>query len=214
MRVLSVTPESRSAAVAEASRVLLAGGVVVLPTDTVYGLAAHPGRVAAVSRLYAIKGRPAGKPIALLAADREAVERLVAVLPPAGRRLAEALWPGALTLVVADGLRSEGVRVPAHPLVRELLAACGGLLRVTSANAAGDRPALSAAEALAGIGRQVDLVIDDGPAPGGVPSTVVRVTATGWEILRCGAIPPERLRRIVENPAAEPRLPPPPVPAP
>jgi L-threonylcarbamoyladenylate synthase len=195
MSVVTVTDETRASVVAQAARTLMQGGVVVLPTDTVYGLAAHPARAEAVARLYAIKGRPAGKPLALLAADTAAAEAYGAILPPHAQRLAANFWPGALTLVVNCAATTEGLRVPAHALTRELLAACGGVLRVTSANISGTPPALSAAESLRDLGTAADLVIDDGPAPGGVPSSVVRITATGWELLRSGAIALERLRQ-------------------
>ncbi|MDD5705387.1 MAG: L-threonylcarbamoyladenylate synthase [Kiritimatiellae bacterium] len=199
MRELKVTDENRAEVVAEAARTLLNGGVVVLPTDTVYGLAAHPSNPAAVARICAIKKRPSGKPIAMLAADTAAATAYGAVLPPHAERLAAAFWPGALTLVVSCGTTVEGLRVPAHALTRELLTACGGVLRVTSANASGAQPALSAAEALRDVGMEADLVIDDGPAPGGVPSSVVRIMPAGWELLRAGAISQEQLRRAVEG---------------
>ncbi len=199
MSVVTVTTETRASIIAQAARSLLQGGVVVLPTDTVYGLAAHPAQAGAVARLYAIKRRPAGKPLALLAADMAAAESYGALLPPSARRMADAFWPGALTLVVDRNGSTEGIRVPAHPLSREVLAACGGVLRVTSANLSGGPPALSAAEALREVGPAADLVIDDGPAPGGVPSSVVRITATGWELLRSGAIPLELLRQAAER---------------
>ena len=165
----------------DAARVLNAGGVVVIPTDTVYGLAAHPSFPEAVERLYTIKGREAKKPIALLAADEAAVREF-------GYEVPEALakhWPGALTVVVGP----EGFRVPDHAWTRELLRRCGGVLRVTSANLSGQRAATDAPQALADVGLSADLVVDDGISPGGVPSTVVRVKGDGsYEILRAGAI--------------------------
>lgn len=161
---------------------LAAGGVVVIPTDTVYGLAAHPDRPEAVRRLYAIKARDAKKPIALLACDAAAAERFVGA---AAARMASPHWPGALT-VVAQG---EGVRVPDHMWTRRLLAACGGALRVTSANLSGRRAATDAPAALAEVGLSADLVIDDGVSPGGVASTVVRVADDGTvETLRPGPV--------------------------
>lgn len=165
----------------DAARVLNAGGVVVIPTDTVYGLAAHPAFPAAVERLYTIKGRAAKKPIALLAADAAAVRAFGYEVPQA---LADR-WPGALTVVVGP----EGFRVPDHAWTRELLRRCGGVLRVTSANLSGQRAATDAPRALADVGLSADLVVDDGISPGGVPSTVVRVKNDGsHEILRAGAI--------------------------
>ena len=165
----------------DAARVLNAGGVVVIPTDTVYGLAAHPAFPAAVARLYAIKGRATQKPIALLAADVAAVRAFGYEVPD---RLAK-FWPGALTVVVG----SEGFRVPDHAWTRELLRRCGGVLRVTSANLSGRRAATDAPQALADVGLSADLVVDDGLSPGGVPSTVVRVLEDGTStVLRAGAV--------------------------
>ncbi|MCQ2389340.1 MAG: Sua5/YciO/YrdC/YwlC family protein, partial [Kiritimatiellae bacterium] len=162
------------AGLAETAAALNAGGVAVIPTDTVYGLAAHPKFPAAVERLYAIKGREAKKPIALLAADAAAAEAFVGGFSPAARALA-ARWPGALTLVT----KGEGLRVPGHAWTRRLLAACGGVLRVTSANLSGRRPATDAPAALAEVGLSADVVVDDGTSPGGVPSTVVKVDEDG-----------------------------------
>jgi L-threonylcarbamoyladenylate synthase len=157
-----------------AAKVLLAGGVAVIPTDTVYGLAAHPDFPEAVDRLYTIKGREAKKPIALLAASVEAT--------PVKHRLTEK-WPGGLTIVFGG----EGYRVPDHDWTRRLLAKCGGLLRVTSANLSGQRAATDAPQALADVGLSADIVVDDGISPGGVPSTVVKVDGGHIEVLRLGA---------------------------
>ena len=169
----------------QAAEVLNRGGVAVIPTDTVYGLAARPDFPAAVDRLYTIKGRELKKPIALLASDLAAVERFGYPLVGKARELAERHWPGALTLVIGK----EGFRIPDHAETRELLAACGGVLRVTSANLSGRRPATDAPQALADVGLSSDCVVDDGMSPGGVPSTVVRVREDGsLEVLREGAI--------------------------
>ena len=189
MHTLTLTPATRAICLQQTAELLLADGVAVIPTDTVYGLAAHPAHPEAVQRLYAIKERRANKPIALLAADTAAVAQFGASLPPVAARLAAAFWPGALTLVLAcaDGSR-EGFRMPAHDWTRALLAACGGVLRVTSANFSGAQPAVSAVAALQDVGLETDLVIDDGISPGGIASTVVRVTDAEWMILRLGAI--------------------------
>ena len=172
-------------AYSEAAGILNGGGVAVIPTDTVYGLAARPDFPAAVERLYTIKGREEGKPIALLASDLGAVERFCGRLEGRARKLALQYWPGALTLVVGG----EGFRVPAHEKTRRLIAECGGLLRVTSANISGRAPAADARRAFAEVGLTADCLIDDGISPGGVPSTVVRVQPDGsLEILRQGAV--------------------------
>jgi L-threonylcarbamoyladenylate synthase len=200
MHILSLTPATRDACLQQASQLLLAGGVVVIPTDTVYGLAAHPAHPAAVQRLYTIKGRQAVKPIALLAADAAAVQRFGAQVPPAAARLATKFWPGALTLVLACASGpDEGFRVPAHDWTRALLAACGGVLRVTSANLSGALPAIRAVAVLQDVGLEADLVIDDGASPGGVASTVARVTAGKMEILRPGAIKEKAIAAVVQG---------------
>ena len=175
MDVLPCTEETLDAAAALLNR----GGVAVIPTDTVYGLAAHPSYPAAVERLYAIKGRDARKPIALLAADADAVAAFGAAMPSAAAKLASERWPGALTLVLPCGDGYEGFRVPDHAWTRRLLARCGGALRVTSANLSGRRPATDAPQALADVGLSADMVVDDGVSPGGVPSTVVKVLPDG-----------------------------------
>ncbi len=170
---------------AAAAGILNDGGVAVIPTDTVYGLAARPDRPSAVARLYSMKGRDADKPIALLASDLAAVERLGGRMEGKARELALKHWPGALTLVVGG----EGFRVPAHEKTRRMIAMCGGLLRVTSANISGRSPAVDAAHAFAEVGLVAECVIDDGISPGGVPSTVVKVLEDGSiEILRRGAV--------------------------
>jgi L-threonylcarbamoyladenylate synthase len=162
---------------------------VIVPTDTVYGIAAHPAHPAAVRRICTIKGRPTGKPIALLAADAEAAVRFGADFPDAAERLAAKHWPGALTLVLPCGGGYEGFRVPAHDAVRRLIALCGGTLRVTSANLSGEMPARDAAEALRDIGLEADLVLDGGTSPGGIASTVVKVAPDGAvTLLREGAV--------------------------
>lgn len=173
------------AALEAAVATLLRGGVVVIPTDTVYGLAAHPDFPEAVERLYAIKHRDAKKPIALLAADSAAVSRFFnSSLDPVAERLAARYWPGPLTLV----LNGEGFRVPDHEWTRKLLERSGGVLRVSSANLSGRRPATDAPAALAEVGLSADLVIDDGVSPGGVASTVAKVERGDITELREGPV--------------------------
>ena len=187
---------------ARAAEVLNGGGVAVIPTDTVYGLAARPDFPSAVDRLYTIKGRAHRKPIALLASDAMAVERLGYPLSGRARALADAYWPGGLTIVLppassAAGRVAEGFRVPDHAETRELIAACGGVLRVTSANLSGRRPATDAPQALSAVGLSADFVVDDGVSPGGEPSTVVRVLPGGeGEVLREGAV---RMRQAADR---------------
>ena len=164
-----------------AASIIMAGGVAVVPTDTVYGLAAHPGCPSAVERLYSIKGRDRKKPIALLASDAEGAAKFI------GRDAADIgarHWPGALT-IVAQG---EGVRVPDHEWTRSLIAKCGGALRVTSANESGHGDTADAKRALEAVGGFADIAVDGGPAPGGVASTVARVEGGAIEVLREGPV--------------------------
>lgn len=168
------------AAMDEVAAALLSGGVGAIPTDTVYGLAAHPGRASAVDRLYSIKGRDGGKPIALLASDIDAVARFGFPLVGKAAELADARWPGALTLVVENSSgRTEGFRVPAHEWTRRLIEKCGGALRVTSANLSGVPAATSAADVISQIGGSIDFVVDDGPSRIGTASKVIRVSPEG-----------------------------------
>lgn len=167
-----------------AVRTLLSGGVIVIPTDTVYGLAAHPAFSDAVERLYSIKGRDAKKPIALLAADVEAAEKFLGGMDEIAKRVAERNWPGALTVVT----KGEGLRVPDHDWTRRLLAACGGVLRVTSANLSGRRAATEAEAALQDVGLSADLVVDDGVSPGGAASTVAQIENGAITVLREGPV--------------------------
>jgi len=166
----------------------MGGGVAVIPTDTVYGLAAHPSFPAAVERLYQIKHRNAKKPIALLASDTESAARFLGGMDEKASRLAYKHWPGALTLVLPKGEIFEGLRVPNHDWTRRLLLRCGGVLRVTSANLSGQRTATDAPDALAAIGLSADLIVDDGLSPGGVASTVAQVSKGEIKILRSGPV--------------------------
>ncbi len=182
----------------EAVSVLQRGELVIVPTETVYGVAADARIPGAVERIYAAKDRDERKPIAFLAADLAQVEALCGPLLPAARKLAKAYWPGPLTLVLKARTGFEGFRVPDHAVALALLKRVGVALAVTSANRSGEAPALNAAEAAAAL-PGVPLVLDAGPARGGVPSTVVKVSDAAVEILREGAIRKEdildRIRR-------------------
>ena len=195
---------------AEAIGVLRAGGIVAIPTDTVYGLAVRLETPGGIERLFEAKGRPADRAIAVLLADVGQAEAL-ALLPPAGRRLADAFWPGGLTLVLAQrpdrpplpasltgGRPTIGLRVPDHPAPRALAAALGPL-PTTSANASGEPEARDAAEIEARLGAVLDLVVDGGPAAGGAPSTVVDVTGPEPRLLRVGAIAPEAIESCLRD---------------
>jgi len=188
-----ITPDNLAAA----TNILLAGGVAIIPTDTIYGIAAHPGSDSAVARICTIKGRPTSKPIALLAADQESVIQFCGNVSASAQRLMDAFWPGALTLVLPCHNNFEGFRVPDHDKTRELIKTCGGTLRVTSANLSGSMPARSAVEALKDVGLTADLVIDGGISPGSIASTVVKVESDGTlTILRQGSITAKQIHSV------------------
>jgi tRNA threonylcarbamoyl adenosine modification protein (Sua5/YciO/YrdC/YwlC family) len=182
-------------AIRPAIEALQRGALILMPTDTVYGLAADARLPRAQERLYEAKSRDRGKPIPLLAASAADAEAFGAVLNGVERRLAEKFWPGPLTLVLKVGDRKEGFRVPAHDVALALLRAGCGVLRVTSANISGEPPALTAEDAVRRVGGSVEVVLDAGPSPGGIPSTVAEVINGNIRILREGAIPSDRLER-------------------
>jgi L-threonylcarbamoyladenylate synthase len=199
-----------------AARALSEGQVIAIPTDTVYGLAAAIDRPDAIERLYTLKGRPTAKAIPVLIADPADVSVLTPRLSATAVRLANAFWPGALTLVLpalpglppgvttvtSDGIRTVAVRAPDNPLARAIIAAAGGALAVTSANRSGAAPAIEAREVRElGLPRPL-LVIDGGRAPGGRPSTIVAATGERPEILREGAIPASAIAAILADMAA------------
>ncbi len=174
----------------EALAILRGGGLLALPTDTVYGVAADPRVPGAERRICLAKGRAEDKPIPLLAADYAQIEDWPAKLNPMAHKLAQRYWPGALTMVLACGAGQwEGFRIPAHAATRTLLRAAGWPLRVTSANRSGGEPALTAQAASEALGVSVALVLDAGPAAGGRPSTVIRINDAMVTVLREGAIP-------------------------
>ncbi|MGC8634328.1 MAG: L-threonylcarbamoyladenylate synthase [Candidatus Limnocylindrales bacterium] len=195
-----ILPARDPAAVRAAIAALKTGGLVAVPTETVYGIACLL-EAAAIERLLEAKHRPPTRGITLLVDDL-AQAASVGELPPTARRLAARFWPGPLTLVVpirpgrslpptltGDG-GSIGLRVPGHPTPRALARALGPL-PLTSANLSGAPDGRDAAEVVRQLGRSVAVVLDDGPSPGGVPSTVVRVagSAAQLEVLRAGALP-------------------------
>jgi L-threonylcarbamoyladenylate synthase len=196
------------ARIREAAAALRRGGLVAYPTETFYGLGALAADAGAVARLARAKGRPDGKPLPLLAADRAAVEA-VAVLAGGAARLAAAFWPGPLTLVlparpglppeVTAGTGTVGVRVPGSEIARALAREAGGAVVSTSANLSGGPAPVSAGELAPALRAALDAVLDAGPAPGGLPSTVAVVEGDAVRVLRVGPIPAEALERALRR---------------
>lgn len=195
--------------IARAAGILREGGLVALPTETVYGLAADATNPGAVAAIYAAKGRPATNPLIVHLPDLAAANRLAA-LGAVGARLAGAFWPGPLTLVaplraghglaggVTAGLDTLALRVPAHPVMQAVLAALGGPVAAPSANPSGRISPVTAGHVLAGLDGRIGAVLDAGPCAVGLESTIVDVT--GPRLLRAGGVPLEALEAALGHP--------------
>ncbi len=191
-----------TAAIAEAATLIRAGGIVAVPTETVYGLAADATNAEAVARIYAAKGRPSFNPLIVHVADLAAAER-IAVLDADALALAAAFWPGPLTLVlpvrhdsgiaalVTAGLDTIAIRVPRHRAMQGLIAASGRPLAAPSANASGGISPTSAVHVAASLGGNVPLILDDGATEAGLESTIV----AGRSVLRPGPVTADALRQ-------------------
>lgn len=201
-----VKPITDPDALAFALSLLRAGHVIAVPTDTVYGVAADGLNPDAIERLYEVKQRPRERPIPLLLADLEDVWHVIRSFPAPAHRLARTFWPGPLTLVLPArpeipsvllaGGTTVGVRIPAHERLRELIRRFGRPLAATSANLSDHPPALTAEDVLAQLSGRIPLILDDGPAPGGQPSTVVDCTGSEPVILRPGPLSEEAIARV------------------
>jgi len=192
--VLTVSPEAPSVeALERAGSVLRDGGLVVLPTETVYGIAARWDRAETVARLLEVRHSPQDKHLTIHLADLDGLIAHVSDVPVFASRLIRRFWPGPLTVVFRHprGADSEpvGIRIPSHPVASGILARAGGAVVIPSANRSGERPAIDARQVIEAFDGKVDLVIDGGPCRIGTASTVVRIGHEGWEVLRDGAIP-------------------------
>lgn len=190
------------AVVVAAVDALAAGRLVILPTETVYGLAADPLNPAAMARLFAAKTRDAGKPVAWLVAGPEHLAAARASISSAAAHLARRWWPGPLTLVLDTPKGPQGFRWPDHPVPVAVIRRLGRPIAATSANVSGEPDARTADEAVQALGGSVDLVLDGGPVPGGTASTVVRVSGAKVEVLREGAIPAAQIMAVAGGAAA------------
>jgi L-threonylcarbamoyladenylate synthase len=208
-RSVDVLPARERDSLAAAAAALVAGGIVGLPTETVYGIGVIP-RPGPLEALVAAKQRPLQKGIPLLIDGLDQVDGIVVLDVPA-QRLADCFWPGPLTLVLpvslpeplptllTGGRDSIAVRVPDHPVPRTLARELGPLA-VSSANRSGEPEALTAPELIAGLGASLAVVLDDGPVRGGVASSVVSVDRSGRvRILREGALPASRIEAVLAS---------------
>jgi L-threonylcarbamoyladenylate synthase len=186
-------------AVAHAAATLREGGVVAIPTDTLYGLAADPWNSAAVAKVFTIKGRPDDRALPLVAANVDQVEQWLGEMSPTARRLAQRFWPGPLTLVmrapralapgVTAGGTTVGVRVPAHAVTRALCAAFERPVTATSANISGQAATDNPDKVAETLTEGLDLLLDSGTTPGGPASTIVDLTHGDMRLIREGAVP-------------------------
>ncbi|HZB22137.1 MAG TPA: L-threonylcarbamoyladenylate synthase [Blastococcus sp.] len=199
-------PEARAAGLDAAAAAITQGDLVLLPTDTVYGVAADAFTPAAVTGLLAAKNRGRAMPVPVLIGEASTLSGLVVKLPPIAHQLAEAFWPGGLTLVLehapslawdlGDAEGTVAVRLPDDDIARDLLRRTGPLA-VSSANRSGRAAATTAAQAVEQLGSHAAVVLDGGPRQGSAASTIVDCTRPVPRVLRVGALPLERLREVV-----------------
>jgi L-threonylcarbamoyladenylate synthase len=199
-----------AAAVSRAAAILRAGGLVAFPTETVYGLGAHARSPEALRRLFAAKGRPADHPVIVHLAEPAALADWAATVPPVAATLAEACWPGPLTVIVrraphvpdevTGGLDTVGLRVPAEPVALALLRELGDGIAAPSANRFGRVSPTTAADVVADLGHAVDLVLDGGPCRIGVESTIVDCTGDMPSVLRLGGVTREEIEELLGCP--------------
>jgi len=189
------------------------GGLVAIPTETVYGLAADATSAASVERIFDVKGRPSNHPLIVHLADADALDEWASEIPAAARHLTAAAWPGPLTVivprsptvldVVTGGRDTVGLRVPAHPLARELLTRAGVGLAAPSANRFGAVSPTTAEHVLHDLRERLDprrdVILDGGPCVVGVESTIVDCATTPPQILRAGGIPTDDIVRLLDG---------------
>jgi len=210
MRRIFVNPaRPHRDAVQEAAKLIRAGAVIAIPTDTLYGLAADPFSPAAVQRVFDVKGRGGDRPLPLIAADVAQIAAHLGALPKTVARLGDTFWPGPLTMLiaapaslapqVAAGTGRVGVRVPDNPVARAVCQAVGRPITATSANIS-DEPATSDPDVVENtLGDRIELLIDGGRTRGGPASTIIDVTVDPPALVRAGAIPWEQVQACVAS---------------
>lgn len=203
-----VLPTNSPKAIPAALKVLNQDGLIAFPTDTVYGLASRLNSSAAIEKLFLAKGRDFNKAIAVLIGDLEQIHLVSSYFPPSAMLLAKIFWPGALTMVVTrqpslpvnlSPNDTIGVRIPNFLFTRQLLRAAGPLA-TTSANLSGMANPLSAQDVLSQLDGRINLILDGGSVPGGVPSTIVGCMTDEIQIFRQGAISEEEIRKTLNQP--------------
>lgn len=207
-KVITVNPVSiDEKAVAEGGQILLEGGLVAFPTETVYGLGGNALDAEASGKIYKAKGRPSDNPLIIHIADMESLDKIVNDIPDEARRLAEKFWPGPLTMIfprssavpleTTGGLESVAVRMPDHPVALALIRAGGGYVAAPSANRSGRPSPTTAAHVIEDLGEYIDMIIDGGMVGIGIESTIVDFTEKVPTILRPGYISQDMLRECI-----------------
>ena len=213
--VLKLDPTTPDpAAIARAAGLLRAARLVAFPTETVYGLGADALNPAAVARIFAAKGRPATNPVIVHVADAAQVINVAAAWPATAALLAERFWPGPLTIVVTKGPAvpdivtaggpTVAVRCPNHPIARALIREAGVPVAAPSANRSTELSPTRAEHVLKGLGGRIDLILDGGPCPGGIESTVVDVTGDAVRVLRPGLVTGPMLEEVLASRGCKP----------
>jgi L-threonylcarbamoyladenylate synthase len=200
-------PSQQRADIHKAVEILRHGGLVAFATETVYGLGADATNSEAVAKIFAVKGRPATNPLIVHVVDKAVTKRYVAAWPESAERLAQAFWPGPLTMVlpkgiqivpaVTAGLATMAIRCPDHPLAGELLREFDGPVAAPSANRSTRVSPTTADHVRQDLGEAVDLILDGGPCRVGIESTVIDLTSSKPSILRLGGVARERLEEII-----------------
>jgi L-threonylcarbamoyladenylate synthase len=215
-RILPIDVESPEPEVlAEAASVIRSGGLVAFPTETVYGLGADALNATAVAKIFAAKGRPAVNPLIVHVADRDGAKSLVSNWPELAETLAQAFWPGPLTLVlpkadcvpdiVTGGGATVAIRMPSHAIARELIRAAGTPLAAPSANRSTRLSATTAQHVARTLAGRIDLILDGGATPGGLESTVVDLTGDSPRLLRPGLLSAEQIEAVLNCKLMRPR---------
>ena len=200
----------------EAGDILKRGGLVAFPTETVYGLGADALNEEAAKKIYAAKGRPSDNPLIVHITNMAALGKIVSQIPDAARKVAEAYWPGPLTMIfektkivpygTTGGLETVAVRMPSHPAARAVIDAGGGYIAAPSANTSG-RPSPTRAEHVAeDLAGRIEMIVDGGPVEIGVESTILDMTVTPPMILRPGAVTREMLEELIGEVAVDQTL--------
>jgi L-threonylcarbamoyladenylate synthase len=208
-RIRQWREDQGEAVLKEAVSLLLSGGILAVPTETFYALAVNPFREDTLERLFALKARSPLKPVLLLVSGRDMLSQVARKIPELAGRLINRFWPGPLTLILparaglpgllTGGTDTIGVRQPRQDVTLRLVTALGFPVTGTSANRTGRPPLTRADDVAAEFGEGVDLILDAGPCPGGLPSTIVDVSGAPPRLVRSGAVSESQLTEIIPD---------------